>query len=264
MCNKAIVFIVNLEYVDAFKVALYSFHKYNKTFAGEIVVFYDEDIVVDVLDSIVSKFKFKTFFRKLNKTPYEDLKFTGAIREWKFNPAYRYEIFLLDDYEQILYLDCDIIITNDITDIFNKKCNFGACRLNAKIEHEYSDSKGFNGGVLLIGKRYLNSHSNRSLIDISKRYLDLTGNQIVLNKFFCKKVKYLEQAYNVTTDIVDENLYRTGKIFHFIGENKPWNSVSIETSFNKYVLKTSGGYILLRLYLKYKAMQKEANTFYKT
>ena len=263
MSREAITFIVNFEYLDAFKIALYSFYKYNKNFTGEIIVFYDEDSLANILDNIIVKFKLKIYLKKLNKYLYKDLKFEGALRTWKFNPAYRYEIFQLSNFNKVLYLDCDILIADNILDIFYKKCNFGACRLNKKIEREYSESSGFNGGVLLIGKRYLNNRTISSLIEISKRYSNLTGNQIVLNKFFHKKVKYLDQNYNVTTDLVNDDLYKNGKIFHFIGENKPWNSC-FNNSFHRYILSNSGEYMLLKLYIKYKAMQNEANIFYRT
>ena len=260
MSKKAIVYIVNSEYFNAFKVSLYSLYKNNKTFNGDLVIFYKDEDILSNFDIIEKKIKYKFLFHKINEDFYKELVFDGGVRKWTFNPAYRYEIFTLEQYDKILYLDCDTLIQKNILDIFKLKCNFGACRLNKKIEKDYSDYKGFNGGVLVIGKRYLNRRTQDTLIDMSKRFANITGNQVILNKLFSKKVKYLDQTYNVTTDIINNDLLNSGKIIHFIGEEKPWSG-RFETSYNKYILNNSGSYILLRLYLRYKTVEKEAHRF---
>lgn len=259
--NNAICYIVGANYINALKVSLYSLHKFNNI-EIDIVFFYDNVNVKKELLKLQNKFKFRFIFKKINTKLYNNFIFDGANRQWEFNPAYRFEVFKLSNYEKVLYVDCDTLITSNIEDIFNKNIDFGACRLNKKLIPYYNNPKtAFNAGILLISKKYLNKKVLNDLVLFCKKNIKLSGNQIVLNSYFGNNTSILPQIYNVTTDILTNELLENGKIFHFVGEKKPWNT-SFNESFNSYVLNNAGSSLLIRLFLRYKNIENQSKLFY--
>jgi len=258
----AIVYTVGSNYIEAFKVSIHTFVMHN-IFAGDIIIFYDKDRTKQLISKFVAKYKYNFIFKKINTSRYTRFKFNGARRRWAFNPAYRFEIFLLHDYDRVLYLDCDTLITANILSVFTLKGDFCACRMSKKLEIQHNIRKGFNGGVLLISKKFLNNNVYNELLNFCERHFPLSGNQIVLNCLFENHVTYIPQYYNITTDILTEPLLKKGKIFHFIGDYKPWKN-TFTSSFNSYVLENTSRALLIKLYLKYKKVEKELKALEKS
>jgi len=257
--NKAIVYITNLEYLNLFKISLYSLITHNNVLCP-VVVFYDTKKTLEELKKIKNKLKNINFiFKKLKLKSYEKLNFFNKNRDWALSPATRFEIFNLK-YDKILYLDCDTLIVDNIEDIFNNKGSFVACKLNTTISHKYAQQNGFNAGVLLIGKKFLKTTVYKKLIKFTYLNKNISGNQIILNSFFSKHVNFISQIYNVTSDLLTEKLLNEGKIFHFIGDKKPLNN--LQDSFNEYVCQNTGLAILSRLYLKYSLYKNKAYCFF--
>lgn len=257
--SRAIVYILNYEFLDAFKVSVYSLIKNNNIENISIVIFYYEENLVPVLKSIAKLFGVNFTLIPINQKLYKECIFDGASRKWSFNPGYRFELFDLK-FDEILYIDCDTLINNNIESFFTQKGDFCACPLNPKIAAYYARGKGFNAGIFLVRKKYLNKAFKNKLINFCKNTGNLSGNQVVLNHFFKNKTTFLPQEYNVTTDVLTSNLLSTGLIFHFVGELKPWKN-RLQDSFNTYVYSNTGLYLLSKLFLKYKQVEKEASVF---
>jgi lipopolysaccharide biosynthesis glycosyltransferase len=259
MSDNAIVYILESSYIKDFQVSLYSLIKHNEI-NSDIVIFYDKDDTKNKLIPITSKFDINFVYKQIDIDFYSDCKFHSVNRRWKFSPAYRFEIFTLDNYNSILYLDCDTLICGNLDELLNTQCDFGACLLSPATTMYYSQGNGFNAGVIKIGKKYLNPNVRSKITAYCKDKLNLSGNQIVLNKFFENKKYTLPQKYNVTTDLLTDSLLRDGIIFHFIGECKPGQHAFTE-SYANYVLRNTGSHLLLRLYLRYKTMERECSIF---
>jgi lipopolysaccharide biosynthesis glycosyltransferase len=260
--DNAIVYILESSYIKDFQVSLYSLVKHNKI-SSDIVIFYDTETTKDKLIPFISKLNIRAIYKKIDTDFYSGCNFYSVNRHWAFSPAYRYEIFTLSGYNSLLYLDCDTLICGSIDELLNTQCDFGACLLGPATTMHYSQGNGFNAGVLKLGKRYLRPDVRNKITAYCKDKLHLSGNQLVLNKFFEDKKFILPQEYNVTTDLLTEQLLRDGIIFHFIGERKPSQSTFTE-SYANYVLRNTGSHLLLRLYLRYKAIEKECSLFLQT
>jgi lipopolysaccharide biosynthesis glycosyltransferase len=260
--DNAIVYILESSYIKDFQVSLYSLIKYNKI-SSDIIIFYDTESTKNKLEPFTSKLNVRAIYKKIDTEVYSDCNFHSINRRWEFNPAYRFEIFTLNDYNSVLYLDCDTLICGNIDELINTQCDFGACLLSPATTKYYSQGNGFNAGVLKIGKKYLQPEIRSKITAYCRDKLNLSGNQIILNKFFENKKQTLPQIYNVTTDLLTDSLLRDGKIFHFIGECKPSQHTFIE-SYANYVLRNTGSYLLLRLYLRYKTIEKECSLFFET
>ena len=262
MYKRGIAFILSDDYFEQLKVALYTLLKYNKI-DFDIIIFYDKKENLNKIKSITVLHKDINFiFKKINKAPYKDIDFCNKNRNWGITPGFRFEIFKLKDYDEVLYLDCDILILKNILDIFSIPGEIVVCKLNHKTSHNYSTQIGFNAGVMLVRKKYLNLKTWKKILQYSRLYKDISGNQILLNKFFQGKVVFADQIYNVTTDLLTLELLIEGRIYHFIGSKKPIN-LEIKNSFNDYVLANTGLALLSKLYLIYKKHQQESHCFYK-
>ena len=258
--SRAIVYILNNEFLDAFKVSLYSLCKYNNLTSVNIVVYYYESDLKSTLESIFNRLKISGQFILIDRDIYKNCIFDGASRKWQFNPGYRFELFDLN-FDEILYIDCDTLVCGNVEPLFDQKGDFCACPLNPKIAIYYAKGKGFNAGIFLVRKKYLSKKFKKKLIKFCENSTDLSGNQIVLNYFFKNKTTFIPQKYNVTTDVLTSDLLSDGVIFHFVGELKPWNN-RLQDSYNEYVLSNTGLFLLSKLFLRYKQIERESSLLF--
>jgi len=262
MSNRCLVFIVTENYFDQFQVAFYSLLKYNDI-DFDIIIFYDTKDNLAKVKVLAQKHKNKRIlFKKIDIVPYKDIDFFNANRTWGLTPGFRFHLFKLVEYDEVLYIDCDVLITKNILNIFDVKGDIVACRLSEGTSHKFAVQNGFNAGIMLIRSKYLNIKTWKKLIYLSLKFKEISGNQILLNKFFAGKISFADQVLNVTTDLLTNELLEDGKLFHFIGEKKPINT-SLYNSFNDYVQANTGLGLLARVYILYKVHENEACCFYK-
>lgn len=240
--NNAYVLIATKNFSIPLGVALYSLSKTNTS--KDVVILYDE--YFEELEIYKKKFNLKIFLKQIDVNLYKDIKFLNPNRKWDYNPAFRFEIFKLN-YDKIIYLDLDILIKKSLDELFDIEGDFLACELHNLTNKHYvlGDQKGFNAGVLVISKKYLNIETFNKLIEISKSSCS-TGNQKILNSYFFDKVTFLDIKYNLTTDFLTLENLKKAFVIHYIGHEKPWNSNKIEECYCSYV-KNIVGVLLLSI-----------------
>lgn len=160
---------------------------------------------------------------------------------------------LPDNIHKVLYLDGDIIVYDDLTELWNTDVKgyavaAGQSILNKSIELiqklGYDPKYGyFNSGVLLINMDYWReNHVVDLFVDYINKNMDNLrfADQDVLNPIFCDKRLELSIRYNFCTGfLLNENYrvkfpadliyeidkwYKSPCIIHFHSNNKPWNS----------------------------------------
>lgn len=190
------------------------------------------------------------------------------------------EIF--QQYDKILYIDCDLIVRKDIAILFNESLENNICGavLNPpnKTLKKYridflgvDENKYFNSGVLLIDtKRFIDK-------DIKNICFDLLNNKIktppcwdqdLLNVACKDNIKYLDEKWNLQwTPFMFPNNYSKevlinfkkqvykSYILHYTTEKKPWNYINKYTFiWWFYILQTpffkENFFILLTLFFK--------------
>lgn len=159
-----------------------------------------------------------------------------------------------------IYLDIDIIVNLDITELWNQHLDghpLGAVRdvahtLKNVKRNPYFKNAGisstlyFNSGVLLMDIAKIKSlcHLIDMSIDFLVRYPGAPNlDQEALNSFFGKKVKFLPNKFNyiVGEYYNDKNVYKRPMIWHFAGQwEKPWNGINSEEDklYWKYLLQS--------------------------
>jgi lipopolysaccharide biosynthesis glycosyltransferase len=147
---------------------------------------------------------------------------------------------LCKKYDQVLYLDSDMLVISNIMDIFSKKP--GIYVTPALFDYEPNIRHGeFNGGFLFLNKMGGNKIKNE-LIDTGLKMDDISlFDQPILNKTLENRTIYLSCDYNagkrMFSDLkinkVTNDLKNNIKIIHYVGA-KPWDHIKSgsETDYN--------------------------------
>ena len=200
----------------------------------------NDNIKIKVID--LSTDKYDCYFKEsLSATPTALCKFDLA--------------HLLPNINKILYLDCDILIQDDLYPLYNidlgdnyaavvKDMQLVECHnpQNAylKIHHKYY----FNSGVMLLNLSKLREDNlQQALIHYKKYGINKFMDQDAFNVIFGEKVIYLDLKYNVIYRMIEnypleevcnfysipicnnrEEIYKQAVILHLASPCKPWNN----------------------------------------
>lgn len=180
------------------------------------------------------------------------------LRDYYSKETY-YRFFIPDlfpDYEKVLYLDCDIILLDDVSKLFNTdiKDYYAAAALEevmqtvdvfgTYVEKNLGVPRDiyFNAGVLLINnKRFLKFKIAEKFVELSKRYtFRVTQDEDYLNVLLKDKVKLLDLGWNKTAYKNPEFDDKDLKLIHYKINWKPWHydDVLYQDYFWKYAKET--------------------------
>ena len=152
-------------------------------------------------------------------------------------PRYFIPDFVTED--KVLYLDSDLIVTGDLTDLF--ELDLGENYLGAA-RSCFGAGVGFNAGVLLINNKKWKSETIRQkLIELTEKEHENVkeGDQSILNMLFKDQYSLLEDKYNFQIGfdagaaeknhafIFEIPLTPSPKILHYISPDKPWKQFSV-------------------------------------
>lgn len=154
-----------------------------------------------------------------------------------YTTFFRYLIPDLVTSDRSLYLDCDLLVTGDLSELFYMDMEGKPVAAVASACAWESDPYGFNAGVLLIDNSLWRSNSYISqLLKLTeeKQAEVAMADQSILNIFFQHNWKEIDSTYNYLVGL-DYN-YRAAelsrlenslpKIIHFAGTHKPWHTYS--------------------------------------
>lgn len=94
--------------------------------------------------------------------------------------------------DQVLYLDCDLVVNDRLDELFKFKLDGPLAAVP-----DFKDPSQFNSGVLLINNKFWREKQLSSqLLDLSKKPELADSDQTVINQFFKGKIKELPPTYN--------------------------------------------------------------------
>lgn len=181
--------------------------------------------------------------------------------------------FIIDEkIDRILYLDCDIICTGNISGFYNS--SFGE-KIIVACENLVPEKEGdFNGwrnmeldlpkrnfyinsGVLLINvNKYKKFTNAQFIINYIENYYDrlFMHDQDILNKLFFKNIKKADIKYNYQINSIDSLIDNVDcRLVHYSEQKKPWNNDYCDLDRAKYYyrfLKDKGDVLHLKSLLK--------------
>jgi lipopolysaccharide biosynthesis glycosyltransferase len=272
-----VCFVVTDQYCHAFAVTLISFFEHLKGITpNEVEVF----IISDGLSKgnekkllrISKKYTFTYTILTANKSDFKGLPLNN---HWHPSFYYRFLIADIHHVNKILYLDCDLLIQQDITQLWNESLHgkLLAAVQNPEIMHNHllgleSTQDYFNAGIMLIDlKRWRDEKISQRAME----FLHLNGDNLfwpdqdavnylanndwqridpkwnVQSEFFTGgggKLKYLEKEVHAAI--------QNPAIIHFTGQSKPWdyfNRHPKSMEFVKLGLKSTYWWFYLKLLL---------------
>jgi lipopolysaccharide biosynthesis glycosyltransferase len=121
------------------------------------------------------------------------------------------EAFSLYNYNKVLSLDCDMICLGSLKSLFDKQCDLGMVK----------ESTGqYNGGLVLIGQKYLNKKEYNKLLNSDHKNIKLGGtrdkwatDQKIYNYFYKNEITSLPKIYNT---LVSEKNALDSHLLHYI------------------------------------------------
>ncbi len=236
-----ILVTINKNYIDPLMVMLYSYIKNNPYLTTVYVMNTDleEKDLKKIRDHLDEKLK-------IVDIKVDDSGLQNAPVSKKFPITMYYRLFawkyLPKNIDKVLYLDPDIIIKEDITDLYNTNLKenyfaaathvgffvklFNDIRLHIKYKDIY-----VNSGVLLMNLKELrkSSISEKEIyiyIHKHKKKLFLPDQDIISALYNSKILKLDTTIYNFTEKMVNKYpltwVEENTKIIHYCGKNKPW------------------------------------------
>ena len=169
---------------------------------------------------------------------------------------------ILNEEDVALYLDGDIIVRSDISEIFSiDMAEYFVCAVSDMSSDEHKHMLGvseyFNSGVMLLNlKKIRDGGFVRKLVDYRLNGYNRFMDQDTFNVVFRDNVKLIGFEYNTTYSTIgkesleniireyglsgirtNDDLFNNSKIFHFSGKKKPWKSYMnvLSKVYNKYV-----------------------------
>lgn len=174
---------------------------------------------------------------------------------------------MLSNYKKVVYLDCDLVVTEDIANLFNEDlggcfagvvrdpAGIGWCSKNHDGRKEYMISvlglksirDYFQSGVMLFNLEVIREkYDIKQIIQAASNPEIVWGDQDVLNQLFAGRVKYLNPAWNtivnnargtqihnfvIYADVDTYNDYMKARrnpfIIHYAG-TKPWADLNVD------------------------------------
>lgn len=191
----------------------------------------------------------------------------NAIVSTRFPVAnfFRLLIPTLYDFDKALYLDCDIIVNKDISEIWNTDISDYSCAMVTDQDSEditlhnrikSYDSTYFNAGVLLMNLNYWRDKKiAKKIFNFMKDFPErcLYPDQDAINAVLSNSILELPYQYNVQENWFKPNdMWKVHRkrwekiqkalcspvIIHYTGHDKPWLKVCphpLSTLYNKYL-----------------------------
>jgi lipopolysaccharide biosynthesis glycosyltransferase len=231
---KNVVFAVNKGFICYLMVALRTLGR-NNNYPINIHLIYSNlnQRHLNQIAKICHEFHYNFKPIKINKSLFEGAPEMGHL---KFEAYYRLAIPNIIDANCVLYLDCDILIRSNISELF--EINLDSYAIAAVEDPVYNprqtlkmktDSRFFNSGILMMNLDYWRQNNlSKIILDfaIENHNLLKCADQCALNAIIGLDYIALNKIYNYQSHLMkfDEKYINgliSAKIIHFTGPFKP-------------------------------------------
>ncbi|MBF0714042.1 hypothetical protein HZY83_05025 [Gemella sp. GH3] len=228
--KKAIVLAANYSYADQVRTTIKS------------VCYHNRDIKFYLINSDFPNEWFINLNKKLEKLNSEIVNARVDINQVnRYKTDISYTVFLryfIPDFVEedvALYLDCDLVVTKGLDELFSVELeNYSLAAVKDLGGLNYYNEVIFNAGVMLVNnKKWKEDNTLQKLIDLTNEFHNKVSqaDQSILNMLFKDNWLELDFSYNAITlhtnfakyDILADD-YPT--IIHYLTERKPWKIYS--------------------------------------
>jgi lipopolysaccharide biosynthesis glycosyltransferase len=244
--KKAFTTVLDDRYISGFLITFNSILRSSKNFNYDLVIL-EWGLLSDRNKNIIKQLYDNVVFKRVDTKIYENHKFDETHRKWTYNCNYRFDAFTLTEYNRVVFFDCDMIFQIDVDEILKYDVDFGASAGGKFYVAQIGDKVGFDGGLMTIGKKYLNYETRDELIKIANspaphdenvNSLNWVSDEPILNTYFLDKITFLPDEFNRIVSDVKNHDFNIKNNFQFTGQNKPWNSKEKEKRFSDHAIET--------------------------
>ena len=252
--NNAVVFIVNQKYKFALATMIINLQKTNPEIYDEIIVYHDDLSNEDcnIFKKLEKEIRFIKYDYEMWEKEHKRIE-TKLAKDFLIRYSHlawsKYKIIeLLKDYKRILYLDLDMIIQGDISELFEidgfawRNGDSFHKKFGSKLKiNDYPETKNIpietstpNGGLIYVTdsidwKKCLIDGRNFLIKFID--YYEAGVDELVLAWIAYENNCNLTSLEPYTYNTFPQMYKHYTKIVHFMGGEKPWNSELMQTIF---------------------------------
>ena len=269
-----ICFAVNKDYIAQLDVTLTSIFC-NKNTNDELNIY----ILTDNLKENIKQFfirKYKQIkFIEIDEARFKDYP---LVTQSSLSVYYRLILpSLFPQLDKILYLDCDLVVTSSLKDLYHLEIedyllaaveDIGIPKYLPHHLTKLDINKYFNAGILLLNLEKLRTEDfeNKFHSYIQKNNTNLLfQDQDVLNVLCQNNVLFIDSKYNQQiTPQNQDSKQCISTILHYAGSKKPWNFIWFSTPYSiywKYVAKSHFKFYFIKTFLS--ALNKNLKLFIK-
>lgn len=213
------------------------------------LIFHNKNIKVYIFNQDIPKEWFTHYKQLLNQLGSDliDIKLLDVPlnKDWfagfshiTYMAFARYFIPQFVSEDKALYLDSDIIVTDQLDELFSIDVNH---HYLAVVRAVFGYGIGFNSGMMLINnKRWKSENITEKLVKKTEQEKDSIqeGDQTILNIVLGHEAIWLDDTYNFQIgfdkgafayrhkQLFELSLDPLPKVLHYISEDKPWNTYS--------------------------------------
>ena len=232
MSKKAVVFSANLSYMEKLETAMKSLCAYQDQLKIYVL---NEDLPTEWFTIMNQRLRqLDSEVINCRMSPEQFQSFSLPSDHIHYATYFRYAIPEFVEEERILYLDCDMIFTQDLSPLF--EVDLKGYGLGAVVDKP-TTTDGFNAGLLVIDKTWWQEHQvTEALFDLTREHHQhVYGDQGILNLYFKDAWFPLPWTYNLQVGS-DKDQYLYGDldwydafqgipaVIHYTSHNKPWTS----------------------------------------
>jgi lipopolysaccharide biosynthesis glycosyltransferase len=154
---------------------------------------------------------------------------------WGVEVYYKLDVFNVSQYERVVYLDCDTVVLDDISDLWDmsrySEKNFYAVRETADMGVHPIVIGKYNTGVMVINRSLLGGNAYRRMLQIARGGQSYDeADQSVINQYLEQESGAnpgeLDDEYNVMVSVKKYGKWHKVenriKILHYTNRLKPW------------------------------------------
>ena len=232
MSKKAVVFSADLSYMEKLETAMKSLCAHQDQLKIYVL---NEDLPTEWFTIMNQRLRqLDSEVINCRMSPEQFQSFSLPSDHIHYATYFRYAIPEIVEEERILYLDCDMIFTQDLSPLF--EVDLKGYGLGAVVDKP-TTTDGFNAGLLVIDKTWWQEHQvTEALFDLTREHhQQVYGDQGILNLYFKDAWFPLPWTYNLQVGS-DKDQYLYGDldwyddfqgipaVIHYTSHNKPWTS----------------------------------------
>lgn len=181
-------------------------------------------------------------FITIDESMFEEYKKVKTHKYVTLATYYRLKLpSLLPEISRVIYLDCDMVVTTSLSNLFNKELGEKplAGVSDIKKKRVKANPTYVNAGMLVMDLDNMRRHNlEEKFLDWTRGHIDTikTGDQEIINEVCRGNILVVEDEWNVqSSNFTNRSSYTNEpKIVHYTAQLKPWHFGSFSYHRNLY------------------------------